>query len=144
MKLSELTATVDGAVAPAARGRRRRSRSAASPTTAAPSRPGALFFCVPGLRSDGHDFAPRRRRARAPPRSSSSARSASGVPEVLVASARAAMAPLAARFYGDPTAELAVVGVTGHQRQDDHRVPDRARCSRPPGDRAGCSAPSSR
>ena len=36
-----------------------------------------------------------------------------GVPELLVASARAAMAPLAARFYGDPSRELQVVGVTG-------------------------------
>ena len=35
------------------------------------------------------------------------------VPQVVVADARAAMAPLAARFYGDPTAELRVVGVTG-------------------------------
>ena len=36
-----------------------------------------------------------------------------GVPEVLVADARAAMAPLAARFYGDPTRELRVAGITG-------------------------------
>ena len=31
----------------------------------------------------------------------------------MVADARAAMAPVAARFWGDPTAELRVVGVTG-------------------------------
>ena len=35
------------------------------------------------------------------------------MPEVVVESARAAMAPLAARFYGDPARELRVVGVTG-------------------------------
>jgi len=35
------------------------------------------------------------------------------VPQVVVADARAAMAPLAARFQGDPTSELRVVGVTG-------------------------------
>ena len=35
------------------------------------------------------------------------------VAEVVVPDARAAMAPLAARFWGDPTAELRVVGVTG-------------------------------
>jgi UDP-N-acetylmuramoyl-L-alanyl-D-glutamate--2,6-diaminopimelate ligase len=35
------------------------------------------------------------------------------VPQLLVPDARAAMAPLAARFHGDPTAELRVVGVTG-------------------------------
>ena len=74
--------------------------------------PGTLFFCVPGFRSDGHDFAP-----------DAIERGAValvcerpldlGVPELLVDDARAAMGPAAARFYGDPTAELAVVGITG-------------------------------
>jgi UDP-N-acetylmuramoyl-L-alanyl-D-glutamate--2,6-diaminopimelate ligase len=36
-----------------------------------------------------------------------------GVAEVLVSSVRAAMGPLAARFYRDPAGELAVIGVTG-------------------------------
>jgi UDP-N-acetylmuramoyl-L-alanyl-D-glutamate--2,6-diaminopimelate ligase len=36
-----------------------------------------------------------------------------GVPEIRVSDARAAMAPVAARFYGDPTARLQIVGVTG-------------------------------
>jgi UDP-N-acetylmuramoyl-L-alanyl-D-glutamate--2,6-diaminopimelate ligase len=36
-----------------------------------------------------------------------------GVPEVQVEDMRAAMAHAAARFYGDPTAELRVVGITG-------------------------------
>ncbi len=35
------------------------------------------------------------------------------VPQVVAPSARAAMAPFAAAFWGDPTAELKVVGVTG-------------------------------
>ena len=74
--------------------------------------PGTLFFCVPGMQSDGHDFA-----------AQAVARGAAalvverplglGVPEVVVESARALMGPVAARFYGDPTGELAVVGVTG-------------------------------
>src|SRR3954464_4278605 len=74
--------------------------------------PGTLFFCVPGFTRDGHDFAPE-----------AIARGASalvvqrplglGVPEVLVDDVRAAMAPLAARFHGDPTAKLRVVGITG-------------------------------
>jgi UDP-N-acetylmuramoyl-L-alanyl-D-glutamate--2,6-diaminopimelate ligase len=74
--------------------------------------PGTLFFCVPGFTRDGHDFAPE-----------AVARGASalvverpldlGVPEVRVPSVRAAMAPAAARFAGDPTARLGVVGVTG-------------------------------
>jgi UDP-N-acetylmuramoyl-L-alanyl-D-glutamate--2,6-diaminopimelate ligase len=74
--------------------------------------PGTLFFCVPGFTRDGHDFAP-----------DAVARGAAalvvarpldvGVPEVQVADVRAAMASAAARFYGDPTASLRVVGVTG-------------------------------
>jgi UDP-N-acetylmuramoyl-L-alanyl-D-glutamate--2,6-diaminopimelate ligase len=74
--------------------------------------PGTLFFCVPGFRADGHDFAP-----------DAVARGAValvcqrplglGVPEVIVDDVRAAMGPAAARFFGDPTAELEVVGVTG-------------------------------
>jgi UDP-N-acetylmuramoyl-L-alanyl-D-glutamate--2,6-diaminopimelate ligase len=73
---------------------------------------GDLFFCVSGFRSDGHDFAER----------AVSAGVAAlvlerplwlGVPEVVVDSARAAMAPVAARFYGHPAEELRVVGVTG-------------------------------
>jgi UDP-N-acetylmuramoyl-L-alanyl-D-glutamate--2,6-diaminopimelate ligase len=73
---------------------------------------GTLFFCVPGEKSDGHDFA----------RQAVEAGAAALVVEreldldaaqAVVPDARAAMAPLAARFWGDPTAELRVVGVTG-------------------------------
>src|SRR6476469_9408433 len=74
--------------------------------------PGALFFRVPGFRTDGHDFAP-----------DAVARGAValvcerplglGVPEVLVPSVREAMGPIASRFYGNPTHELEVVGITG-------------------------------
>jgi UDP-N-acetylmuramoyl-L-alanyl-D-glutamate--2,6-diaminopimelate ligase len=74
--------------------------------------PGALFFCVPGEKRDGHDFA----------LDVVEAGVAAlvverelvvGAPQVVVADARAAMAPLAARFEGDPTADLRLVGVTG-------------------------------
>jgi UDP-N-acetylmuramoyl-L-alanyl-D-glutamate--2,6-diaminopimelate ligase len=75
-------------------------------------RPGTLFFCVPGERVDGHEFAAAAVEA-----------GAVGlvveheleldVAQVLVTDARAAMAPLAARFYGDPTRELKVAGITG-------------------------------
>ncbi|HEY7830003.1 MAG TPA: UDP-N-acetylmuramoyl-L-alanyl-D-glutamate--2,6-diaminopimelate ligase [Solirubrobacteraceae bacterium] len=75
-------------------------------------KPGALFFCVTGEHSDGHDFAAQAVRdgavALVVERSLDL-----GVPEVLVPSARAAMGPVAARFHGDPSAELRVVGVTG-------------------------------
>jgi UDP-N-acetylmuramoyl-L-alanyl-D-glutamate--2,6-diaminopimelate ligase len=75
-------------------------------------RPGGLFFCVPGFKVDGHDFA-----------SDAVERGAAAVvcerhlglavPEVVVRSARAAMGPAAARYHGDPTAKLKVVGITG-------------------------------
>src|SRR3954468_6059155 len=74
--------------------------------------PGTLFFCVPGFTRDGHDFA-----------GDAVARGAValvverplglGVPEVRVPDVRAAMAAAAARFHGDPTARLRVVGITG-------------------------------
>jgi len=74
--------------------------------------PGTLFFCVPGFTRDGHDFAP-----------DAVARGAVGlvverplglgVPEVVVPSVRRAMAPAAARLYGDPTATLQAIGITG-------------------------------
>src|SRR4051794_15742998 len=74
--------------------------------------PGALFFCVRGFRADGHDFAPdaieRGAVALVVERPLDL-----GVPEVLVDDVRAAMGPMAARFYGDPTADLQVVGITG-------------------------------
>jgi UDP-N-acetylmuramoyl-L-alanyl-D-glutamate--2,6-diaminopimelate ligase len=74
--------------------------------------PGTLFFCVPGFRSDGHDFA-----AQAVQDGAAALvverPLGLGVPEVLVPSVRAAMGPVASRFYGDPTASLDVVGITG-------------------------------
>ncbi|HSZ05022.1 MAG TPA: UDP-N-acetylmuramoyl-L-alanyl-D-glutamate--2,6-diaminopimelate ligase [Solirubrobacteraceae bacterium] len=74
--------------------------------------PGDLFFCVSGYRSDGHDFAAQAVRAGAAALVVERPLDL-GVPEVVVASARAAMAPAAARFYGDPARELRVVAVTG-------------------------------
>jgi UDP-N-acetylmuramoyl-L-alanyl-D-glutamate--2,6-diaminopimelate ligase len=75
-------------------------------------RPGALFFCVPGFTRDGHDFASQAIAAGAVALVVQR-RLQAGVPEVEVESVRAAMAPAAARFYGDPTASLQTVGVTG-------------------------------
>jgi UDP-N-acetylmuramoyl-L-alanyl-D-glutamate--2,6-diaminopimelate ligase len=74
--------------------------------------PGALFFCVPGFRSDGHDFAPDAV-ARGAAALVTERRLDLGVPEIVVDDVRAAMGPAAARFYGDPTAELEVIGITG-------------------------------
>src|SRR6266516_3667717 len=74
--------------------------------------PGALFFAVRGELADGHDFAPE-----------AVERGAAAlvverlldlpVPQVVVRDSRAAMAPAADVFFGEPTRELEVVGVTG-------------------------------
>ena len=74
--------------------------------------PGTLFCCVPGSRSDGHDFA--------------AAAVGAGavalvverfvdvaVPQVQVDDVRTRMAQLAAALYGHPSRRMAVVGVTG-------------------------------
>ncbi len=74
--------------------------------------PGALFFAVPGERADGHDFA-----GEAVERGAVALVVERGVdlpvPQVVVRDARAAMAPVADVFFGEPTRELEVVGVTG-------------------------------
>jgi UDP-N-acetylmuramoyl-L-alanyl-D-glutamate--2,6-diaminopimelate ligase len=73
---------------------------------------GSLFFCVPGASVDGHELA---------------AEAVSGgavalvvqrrvdadVPQLVVPSVRAAMPRAAVEFFGDPSRELEVVGVTG-------------------------------
>jgi len=74
--------------------------------------PGALFVCVPGQRADGHDFAVAAlergavallvERALALP-----------APQLVVPDTRLAMALAADVFFGRPTRELDVVGVTG-------------------------------
>jgi UDP-N-acetylmuramoyl-L-alanyl-D-glutamate--2,6-diaminopimelate ligase len=74
--------------------------------------PGALFFCVPGFTRDGHDFAPEAVKKGAAALVTERQLDL-GVPEVVVDDVRAAMGPAAARFYGDPTAQLDVVGITG-------------------------------
>jgi UDP-N-acetylmuramoyl-L-alanyl-D-glutamate--2,6-diaminopimelate ligase len=75
-------------------------------------RPGTLFFCVPGQTRDGHEFAGEAVERGAVALVGERVLDA-GVPEIMVPSVRAAMAPAAARFNGDPTAQLEVVGVTG-------------------------------
>ena len=74
--------------------------------------PGAAFFCVPGARADGHDFA-----------SQAVSNGAVAlvverhlpvnVPQLVVPDARAAMALAADELFGRPTETLQVAGVTG-------------------------------
>lgn len=74
--------------------------------------PGAMFFCIPGLRIDAHDFA-----AQA---------AASGAvalvverrldvdcAQVLVRDVREALSYMAAAFYGNPAKQLRLIGLTG-------------------------------
>ncbi len=74
--------------------------------------PGALFFCVRGEKSDGHDF------AGAAVEAGAAALVAERqlelpVPQLLVPDSRAAMAPVAARFNDFPTREMKLAGITG-------------------------------
>jgi UDP-N-acetylmuramoyl-L-alanyl-D-glutamate--2,6-diaminopimelate ligase len=73
---------------------------------------GDLFLCVSGFTADGHEFAPEAVRRGAAALVVERPLGL-GVPELRVPSVRSAMAPLAARFYGEPSRELKVVGVTG-------------------------------
>ena len=76
--------------------------------------PGSLFFCVPGSRVDGHALA-----GAAAERGAGAlvvehpVELGSDVPQLVVPDARAAMAVAADAFFGEPTKELEVAGVTG-------------------------------
>ncbi|HUQ62909.1 MAG TPA: UDP-N-acetylmuramoyl-L-alanyl-D-glutamate--2,6-diaminopimelate ligase [Acidimicrobiales bacterium] len=74
--------------------------------------PGALFCCLPGSQADGHDFA-----SRAVTAGASALLCERELPldvsQAVVRDARAAAGPVAAAFYGNPSRQLAVVGVTG-------------------------------
>jgi UDP-N-acetylmuramoyl-L-alanyl-D-glutamate--2,6-diaminopimelate ligase len=108
MKLSELAegvsgATVRGDPGTEIRGLAYHTRDVAD---------GTLFFCVPGLSFDGHAFAAGAVAAGA---AALVCERDTGVsaPQIIVPSARRALALMAARWYGDPSRELRVVGVTG-------------------------------
>jgi UDP-N-acetylmuramoyl-L-alanyl-D-glutamate--2,6-diaminopimelate ligase len=73
---------------------------------------GALFFCVPGERADGHEFGAEAV-ARGAPALVVERPLDLAVPQLVVPSARAAMATAADVFFGEPTRELQVAGVTG-------------------------------
>jgi UDP-N-acetylmuramoyl-L-alanyl-D-glutamate--2,6-diaminopimelate ligase len=74
--------------------------------------PGSLFACVRGARVDGHDLAPE-----------AAERGAAALlveyevdvalPQMTTPDVRAALGPVADAFFGHPSGDLAVVGVTG-------------------------------
>jgi UDP-N-acetylmuramoyl-L-alanyl-D-glutamate--2,6-diaminopimelate ligase len=75
-------------------------------------RPGSLFFCVRGARADGHDFAPAALEHGAVALAVER-RLPLAVPQVVLEDTRAAMPAAAAAFFGQPTRQLEVAGVTG-------------------------------
>ena len=74
--------------------------------------PGALFVCVPGHKTDGHDFAPEAVAAGAVALIVERPLDLP-VPQLVVDDARVAMALAADAFFGYPTRELEVAAVTG-------------------------------
>ena len=109
VRLDELVA--EARAGPDRRGRRRRDRGPRLRQPQSRARDAVLLRAG----REGRRARVRRRRRSRPGRRRwwSSGSCELDVPQVVVADARAAMAPLAARFWGDPTAELRVVGVTG-------------------------------
>jgi UDP-N-acetylmuramoyl-L-alanyl-D-glutamate--2,6-diaminopimelate ligase len=73
---------------------------------------GSLFFCVPGSRVDGHDFAADAIAAGAVALVVERELDLA-VAQAVVPSVREAMGPVSAAFYGRPSAAMTVVGVTG-------------------------------
>jgi UDP-N-acetylmuramoyl-L-alanyl-D-glutamate--2,6-diaminopimelate ligase len=77
-------------------------------------RPGALFFALRGEQADGHQFIPQAlERGAAAIVMERETPLPAGVAGILVDNGRRAMAQAAAAFFGDPTADMLVVGVTG-------------------------------
>jgi UDP-N-acetylmuramoyl-L-alanyl-D-glutamate--2,6-diaminopimelate ligase len=74
--------------------------------------PGGLFVAVPGQHVDGHDFAEAAIRAGAAALLVERPLDVA-VPQLIVAATQPALATAAAWWYGDPSRDLAVVGVTG-------------------------------
>jgi UDP-N-acetylmuramoyl-L-alanyl-D-glutamate--2,6-diaminopimelate ligase len=73
---------------------------------------GSLFFCIRGARVDGHELADEAVAAGAAA-VVLERQLELDVPQVVVPSVRAAMPRAAVAFFGDPTAELQVLAVTG-------------------------------
>jgi UDP-N-acetylmuramoyl-L-alanyl-D-glutamate--2,6-diaminopimelate ligase len=73
---------------------------------------GALFCCIPGAKTDGHDHAPEAVRAGAVALLVERILDLD-VPQARVDSVRRVLGPMCARFHGDPSHALRVLGITG-------------------------------
>lgn len=78
-------------------------------------RPGALFFALSGLHTDGGRFIPQAvaSGARAIIHSQPLSRYEDGIVYIQTADPRLAMSPIANAFYGEPSSDLTVIGITG-------------------------------
>ncbi|MEO6349524.1 MAG: UDP-N-acetylmuramoyl-L-alanyl-D-glutamate--2,6-diaminopimelate ligase [Candidatus Limnocylindrales bacterium] len=76
-------------------------------------KPGHVFVAVPGAEADGHDYAAAAVDRGAIAVIAERALPLLGVPQLLVSSSRSALAVAAAWFYGFPSRDLGVVGITG-------------------------------
>jgi UDP-N-acetylmuramoyl-L-alanyl-D-glutamate--2,6-diaminopimelate ligase len=76
-------------------------------------RPGALFVAVPGAHVDGHDFVARAAEAGASAALVERPIEDVSIPQLVVDRTQPALATAASWWYGDPSRELAVVGITG-------------------------------
>src|ERR1700754_1408273 len=80
-------------------------------------RPGALYAALPGARRHGAEFIPAVAEAGAvavlTDAAGAAAAAAAGLPAIVVGEPREALGPVAAAVYGDPTAALTVIGITG-------------------------------
>ncbi len=74
-------------------------------------KPGFAFVAIPGFRRDGAEFVPEALRRGAA--LIVAEREVPGAPAVVVPDARAALAALACAVFGDPSASMAVYGITG-------------------------------
>lgn len=74
---------------------------------------GSLFVAVPGAHVDGHDYVEAASRAGASAAIVERGLPDVALPQLIVERAQVALATSAAWWYGDPSHELAVVGITG-------------------------------
>ena len=74
---------------------------------------GSVFVALPGQKADGAAFAPQAISAGAVAVVSERAVAAAGAPWIVVADARLALAHIAAEFFGHPSRQMTVVGITG-------------------------------
>lgn len=75
--------------------------------------PGVLFAARPGAHVDGHDFVPAAVAAGSPAVMVERVLAAPGVPQIVVGSVADSLGHAADRVHGRPTADIAVLGVTG-------------------------------